>query len=221
MRLIAVRHGETEWNLQGREIGQLDSPLTERGIQQAQLIAQRLNRSGFDFLYSSDLGRAVHTAEIIAGPGLVQTDSGLRERNMGIFQGLTIAEMRLKYPNERADFERIGSEYVIPEGESGLERLARSVRVLTGIGERHRDQTVVVVTHGGFLMGFFEYVLGLHPGNGWRFKRQNGSYSAFEYADTKWSLVTWNDTSHLEELRSLDDPTAQGTEGQTSAERPG
>src|SRR6266436_6513686 len=65
MKLIAIRHGETEWNVQGREAGQLDSVLTERGIQQARLVAGRLNRAAFHALYSSDLGRAIQTAEII------------------------------------------------------------------------------------------------------------------------------------------------------------
>ena len=108
MKLIAIRHGETEWNAQGREMGQLDSALTERGIQQARLVAGRLNQAVFHALYSSDLGRAIQTAEIIAAKcqKQVQLDAGLRERHMGIFQGLTLAEMRERFPKERAEFER-------------------------------------------------------------------------------------------------------------------
>jgi broad specificity phosphatase PhoE len=110
MKLIAIRHGETEWNAQGREIGQLDSPLTERGIQQARLVAGRLNQGVFHALYSSDLGRAIQTAEIIAAKCQkpVQLDAGLRERHMGIFQGLTLPEMRERFPKERAEFEQRG-----------------------------------------------------------------------------------------------------------------
>jgi broad specificity phosphatase PhoE len=104
MKLIAIRHGETEWNAQGREMGQLDSALTERGIQQARLVAGRLNQAAFHALYSSDLGRGIQTAEIIASKcqKQVQLDAGLRERHMGIFQGLTLAEMRERFPKERA-----------------------------------------------------------------------------------------------------------------------
>jgi len=204
MKLIAVRHGETEWNAQGREIGQLDSALTERGIQQARRVAGRLNQAAFQALYSSDLGRAFQTAEIIASEcqKLVQVDAGLRERHMGIFQGLTLAEMREKYPTERAEFERSGPDYVIPGGESARQRLARSAQVLTRIAERHSNQIVVVVTHGGFLMGFFEFVLGIQPGNGWRFKRHHASYNVFEYEGERWSLRTWNDIGHLDGLHS-------------------
>jgi broad specificity phosphatase PhoE len=211
MKLIAIRHGETEWNAQGREMGQLDSPLTPRGIRQAHAIARRLARVPFDALHSSDLGRAVQTADVIASScgKKVTIDDGLRERHMGIFQGLTVAGMRERFPKERQDYERIGFEYVIPGGESARQRLERSVRVLTAIAERHPEETVVVVTHGGFLMGFFESVLGMVPGNGWRFKRHNGSYSAFEHVGGRWSLEVWNDVSHLDGTGSLDDPTVQ------------
>lgn len=211
MKVIAIRHGETEWNTQAREMGQLDSPLTPLGIRQGRAIARRLARLPFGPLYSSDLGRAVRTAEIIASScgKTVVIDRGLRERHMGIFQGLTVAEMRERFPKERQDYERIGFDYVIPGGESARQRLDRSVRVLTAIAERHPKDTVVAVTHGGFLMGFFETVLGMASGNGWRFKRHNGSYSAFEYVDGLWSLEVWNDVSHLDGADTLDDPTIQ------------
>jgi len=209
MKLIAIRHGETEWNTKGREMGQLDSPLTAQGGRQAHAVARRLSRLSFDALYSSDLGRAVTTAEIIGARcgKQVRIDEGLRERHMGIFQGLTVAEMRERFPMERQDYERVGFEYVIPGGESARQRLERSVRVLTTIAERHQQEVVVAVTHGGFLMGFFEAVLGIPPGNGWRFKRYNGSFSVFEYSSGRWCLEVWNDISHLDGAETLDDPT--------------
>jgi probable phosphoglycerate mutase len=96
MKLICIRHGETQWNVEGREMGQLDSPLTPLGLRQAEAIADRLGKLEFDALYSSDLGRAVQTAEAIASRcgRDIRLDAGLRERNMGIFQGLTLEEMR-------------------------------------------------------------------------------------------------------------------------------
>ena len=212
MVLIAVRHGETEWNLQRREMGQLDSRLTVRGIQQAEAIGRRLSGIKFAELYSSDLGRAVQTAEIIAAMCQKQVllDSGLRERHMGLFQGLTWEEMREQYPGERETYERTGFYDAIPEGETAQQRLDRSVQVLTAIAESHPDQTVVVVTHGGFLMGFLEFVLGIPFGSGKRFKKQNASFNAFEYVETKWCLETWNDLSHLNGLSTLDDSTRAG-----------
>jgi broad specificity phosphatase PhoE len=210
MKLILVRHGETEWNVQRREMGQLDSPLTARGLQQAEALAARLRPCRLQSLYSSDLGRAIQTAEVIAASaGLkLMVDPALRERHMGILQGLTPAEMTSHHPDAYAEYRRSPHTYQIPDGESGQQRQERSVKALTEIAQRHTAQNVAVVTHGGFLMGFFEHVLGMTPGNGWRFKKQNAAYNCFEYANDRWSLVTWNDTSHLDALDSLDDAAA-------------
>jgi len=200
MKLIAVRHGETEWNVELREMGHLDSPLTPLGIQQARALGDRLNQFGFDALYSSDLGRAIQTAEIVGKicQKPVQLNSGLRERHMGIFQGLTRQEISEKYPKEMATYERIGFLDVIPAGETAQERTDRSVRVLTEIASRHPEQTIVVVTHGGFLTGFLGFVLGIPFSNGRRYRKENASFNAFEYLEPNWYLQTWNDISHLD-----------------------
>lgn len=210
MRLISIRHGQTEWNRDGREMGHLDSPLTVLGREQAKALARRLQNIEFTQLYSSDLGRAVETAEIIgtACGKNVQLDAGLRERHMGLFQGLTWEEMSAKYPAEREAYTRMGFFDVVPEGESAQERLERSVDVLSRIANQHPNETVVVVTHGGFLMGFVEFVLGIPPGSGWRFKRDNASFNAFEYRNAKWCLQTWNDLSHLDGLEDTSKKTA-------------
>ncbi|MEM7115944.1 MAG: histidine phosphatase family protein [Chloroflexota bacterium] len=209
MKIITIRHGETEWNVQGREMGQLDSPLTPRGLQQAKAIAKRLSNHPFSTLYSSDLGRARQTAELIGAACKlpIQIHQGLRERNMGIFQGLTRQEMSQKFPAEMAAYKQIGFEYVIPNGESAKQRYERSVRTMTELANRHPepDATIVAVTHGGFLRGFFEYVLDMPPTNGWRFKRYNASYSAFEFKDNNWILETWNDIGHLQDMETLHD----------------
>ena len=199
VNLIAIRHGETEWNLERREMGQLDSPLTKRGIQQAEAIGRRLSGVPFDAVYSSDLGRAVQTAEIIASisENVVRLHPGLRERHMGLFQGLTWEELEKKFPNEREEYGRIGYWDVVPEGETAQQRLDRSVRAFTGIAEDYPNQTVVAVTHAGILTGFLQFVLGMPFGSGNRFKKDHASFNAFEYLDSRWRLVTWNDLSHL------------------------
>ncbi|MGH8219693.1 MAG: histidine phosphatase family protein [Steroidobacteraceae bacterium] len=215
MRLIAIRHGETEWNIEGREQGHLDSALTPRGIQQSRAVAERLRRGRFSVLYSSDLGRAMQTAEIISSvTGIrIMRDVRLRERNMGIFEGLTKEEIAQNFPAEYSDYRRIGHGFRIPKGESGQERLERSIRVLNAIAERHPTETIVAVTHGGFLMGFFEHMLGVAPGNGWRFRRQHAAYNSFEYVDGVWKLETWNETAHLDQIGSIEDPTVQAIAG--------
>jgi len=205
MKLVIVRHGETEWNVQNKATGQLDSPLTPKGIRQAHAIADRLLRFSFTTVYSSDLGRAVQTANIIAevcGKKVI-FDPQLREWNMGIFEGLTVSEMHKKFPQYRQDYERIGFEYVIPEGESLRQCRDRGCRVLNAIAERHLDETVMAIAHGCLLMVFFEMVLGLPPGNSWRFKLYNANLCIFEYVNGRWSLIVWNDVSHLENIETF------------------
>ena len=203
MKLIAVRHGETEWNVELREMGHLDSALTPLGIQQAEALGHRLNKLGFDALYSSDLGRAVQTAEIIGTicQKRVHLHSGLRERHMGVFQGLTRVQIQERYLEQLEAYERVGFLDLIPEGETAQERTDRSVRVLTEVASRHPGQTVVAVTHGGFLTGFLGFVLGMPFSSGRRFRKENTGFNAFEYLEPNWYLQTWNDVSHLDGKR--------------------
>ena len=97
--IYVVRHGETEWNLIGKQQGHMDSPLTDRGIQQANALANGLVNRGIEFIYSSDLGRAFKTAKLISArlelP--VQTDKRLRERHLGSLQGLAKKDFRFQH----------------------------------------------------------------------------------------------------------------------------
>lgn len=205
MKMLILRHGEAEWNLQDRAMGQLDSPLTPKGIRQAYALGDRLRYHSFTTLYSSDLGRAAQTANIIASicGKKVIFDSELREWNLGIFQRLTIPEMHERFPQERQDFERNDFEYLIPEGESLRQLRQRSFRILTAIAQQHLEETIVVVTHGGILMCFFEEVLRLSHENHSCFRQNNASFCAFEYLNGHWSLIVWNDISHLETIDTV------------------
>ena len=198
-RFILLRHGETEWNAVNREMGQLDSPLTARGLEQAQRLAHRVAALPFDALYSSDLGRATQTAQAIAHrcSREIAFDVRLRERHMGIFQGLTPEESSQRYPEERAAYGNKDAHYVIPSGESAEQRLRRTVACLDELAHRHPGGTVVVITHGGILMGFLEHVLGLPHGSGARFRRPNAAWNVFARDEKGWVLETWGDVSHL------------------------
>ena len=135
--LLLVRHGETDWNAEGRLQGHTDRPLNDYGRRQATELAQRLAGDGADAIYSSDLSRARTTAEIIGERlGLpVVVDPDLREKNWGTWEGLT--------GDERAHVEF--------EGESTDDHRDRVMAAVRRIAARHPDQRVVVVTHGGSL----------------------------------------------------------------------
>jgi len=199
-RFIITRHGETQWNVEGRAMGHLDSPLTALGVGQAECLAARASAGRFSALYSSDLGRASHTARIIAAACSIEVlfDARLRERNMGVFQGLTREEMEARFPDERSAYRRTGSSYVIPAGESADQCLMRAMECLEELAARHQGETVFVVTHGGILMALFEGVLGLPFGSAGRYRRANASWNVLTRGPEGWVVETWGDVSHLD-----------------------
>ena len=198
-QLIIVRHGQTEWNIAGIRQGHLDSGLTTKGIAQAKALGQRLAREKFTALYSSDLGRAVQTATAIAeftGHEIV-TDPRLRERHLGIFQGLNADQISTQYPDERRLLRTLGPEYVIPGGESMRQQVERNVAYLNDLAGKHAGETIVVVTHGGVVSGFFRHTLAIALDAPRRFEFVNAGLNVFVREDDHWMLLTWGDVSHL------------------------
>ena len=197
--VIIVRHGQTEWNIAGIRQGHLDSRLTSRGILQAKALGERLSREKFAAIYSSDLGRAVQTAMAIAdvtGHEVI-TDPRLRERHLGIFQGLNGDQIQSRYPEERRLLRSIGPDYVIPGGESMRQQVERNVGYLNELAEKHAGETVVVVTHGGVVSGFFRHTLAIPLDAPRRFEFVNAGLNVFFREDGNWMLLTWGDVSHL------------------------
>jgi probable phosphoglycerate mutase len=197
--LIIIRHGQTQWNIAGIRQGHLDSPLTERGVAQAKALGRRLAHESFRALYSSDLGRAVGTAKMIAAMTghEVFTDARLRERHLGVFQGLTAEQLKEKFPEEYRLHRTMGPEYVIPGGESVRQQVERNVECLTAIAKNHTGETIVVVTHGGVLSGFLRHALSIPLEAPRRFEFVNAGLNVFAYENGDWFLQTWGDISHL------------------------
>jgi probable phosphoglycerate mutase len=197
--MILLRHGETTWNVEGRYQGHLDSPLTPRGESQARALARRLAGMKFTALYSSDLGRAGRTASIIAqATGReVRTDPRLRERHLGIFQGLLKSEIKQKLADEYRLFKTAGPDRAMPGGESARQSAERCLACLEEIARRHAGETIVVVAHGGTISVLLRHTLGFPLGTPRRFERFNASWNVFTWDDGKWRLETWGDVSHL------------------------
>ncbi|HEY7163969.1 MAG TPA: histidine phosphatase family protein [Candidatus Binatia bacterium] len=198
-QVIIVRHGETEWNLKLIRQGHLDSPLTPRGVAQARALAERLLSERFSKLYSSDLGRAVQTARMIADltGHTITTDPRLRERHLGIFQGLSGEEIRGRFPEEYKSHRTLGPTYVIPGGESVEQQVARNIEYLSELAEKHLRETIVVVTHGGVLSGLFRHTFSIPYNAPRRFEFTNAGLNTFVYEQGSWFLQTWGDVSHL------------------------
>ncbi|GHB94559.1 histidine phosphatase family protein [Cerasicoccus arenae] len=208
MRLIVIRHGETEWNIQHRYQGQLDSPLTEKGRRQAEAIAHRLADVSFDRLVSSDLGRAVDTAKAIARqhPGLPwEQDAGLRERNFGMLAGYTRDEAAKEFPREEEGYLHGGVDYRIPEGESLRDVFHRAGRTFDQLAERCAGETVCVITHGGILGMFLRHAVGIPVEHTRCYKFVNAAYNEFTWEQGHWLLHVWGDISHLGDIGAMDD----------------
>ncbi len=205
--VYAVRHGETQWNLVGKQQGHLDSALTDRGRCQAEALAQGLAGRGIEVVYSSDLGRALKTAEIV-GARLklpVQADVRLREHHFGLLQGLTYEAFRERYPEERAGFESGSPDYCFPGGQSARQHHDGIVARVAEIARRHTGQTVLIVAHGGVLRSLFNEAVRLSLSEPRRFSLFNVAINRFSVCGDVWRLDTWGDIAHLGEMDTLDD----------------
>lgn len=147
--LILARHGETDWNRDGRFQGHADPPLNDRGREQAQSLAEALAEQRLDAIYSSDLRRAHETALVVAArKGLeVVVDPDLRERDVGEWSGLTLPEIEERFPEELRRFREEGAS--VGESREALsERIVAAVRRIAAAYPRGH---VLIVTHGGAL----------------------------------------------------------------------
>ncbi|HEY1393793.1 MAG TPA: histidine phosphatase family protein, partial [Methylibium sp.] len=128
-RIIAIRHGETAWNVEARIQGQLDIPLNDTGRWQAHRLALALAEEDVAALYASDLLRAYETAQAASrGTSLaINTDTGLRERGFGIFQGMTYEEVDQQWPEQAARWRRRDPDFGPEGGETLRDFYARSV----------------------------------------------------------------------------------------------
>ncbi len=201
-RLCLVRHGETAWNAERRIQGQLDVPLSAVGHAQARATANWLAREDFSAIYSSDLARALHTAEASAHllklP--IQRSIGLRERHYGVFQTLTYAEMQRRYPQEYARFLARDAEFAFPDGGESLRRFAERVnQCIDAIVAAHPDGQVLVVTHGGVLDILHRRASGQPLSAPRDFEIPNAALNWLEVDQGKWTLLSWAERSHLAE----------------------
>lgn len=197
MTLIFVRHGESEGNVLGVAQGWADYALTKRGRRQAEAVADHLAGRQPVALYSSDLVRAVATADVIASRlGLsVERREGLREQCFGERQGLTWEQC----------VERWGDGLVVGDGKvpgeeqtvAFRERVAAEFEALS---ERHREDVVVCVAHGGTILAVVAHVLGLDAGHYPALRLANGSLTVVEVERGQPAITALNHDRHLRGL---------------------
>jgi len=215
-RVIAIRHGETAWNVDNRIQGQLDIPLNETGRWQAHRLALAVAEEGIDAVYSSDLLRAWQTAQSVArGTGrAIVADTGLRERGFGVFEGLTFAEIARRWPEQSERWRRRDPDFGAEGGEVLRDFYSRSVATATRLAGAHPGQTIALVAHGGVMDCLYRAAsrVALDAPRSWELV--NASINRLLYTPEGFTLIGWNDTYHLEDA-SLD----ESSDGATGMER--
>ncbi len=201
-QLYIVRHGETVWNREGRIQGHTDVGLSHRGLEQAQMLAQRLKTVQFDAAYASDLSRASDTAAaILDGRDVpIVPTPRLREYHKGAFEGMTEGELRARYPSEYPGYVARDLDYAPEGGESTRGVSERMASVINEIKQRHLDGTVLVVGHGGSLRAAMMALLGMSLDANWRFVFGNCTLTIVDTYHDNAVLRLFNDSSHLSGL---------------------
>ena len=200
--LILIRHGETDWNVQGRFQGQIDVPLNAMGLRQAALMAERMARERVDVFYCSDLLRTRQTAEPAAARlalGAVP-DAALREQHFGVLEGLSFDEVKARHPDELAAWLRHDPDYALPGGESVRSFHARVLAAVRALAAQHAGLRLAIVTHGGVLDMIYRTVHALPLVGPRTCPIPNAGLNRLRLRSDALEIVSWADDAHLAPL---------------------
>ena len=197
LKLYIVRHGETEWNVIKRFQGQLNTPLTEKGMEKLRETGKKLENVLFDEVYTSELGRTVASAEIILNENRgyrnkkleLKKLAELNEVYFGVWQGLTYEEVFLKYPEEANNYFYNVKNYKAEnvEAENLKDALERFLKGINKILDSHESGNILIVTHGTVFEMFMNYVANDSIFDiDERTLMGNGDYKVFSYKDGKF-----------------------------------
>jgi broad specificity phosphatase PhoE len=200
VRLLLIRHAETEHNRDGRVQGQADIPLSELGVRQALALAEHLRHEPIAAIYSSPLARALTTAEAVAEPHQlpITVEPDLMEMNVGEMEGLSGAEMRSRFPEFLAEWvtER-GPLLEMPGGESLLQVQERAWCVVERVRAAHHDETVAMVTHNFVLLSLITRAIEMPLHEFRRMRLSVSGLTRLRFRGDRTLLVQLNDTCHL------------------------
>lgn len=201
--LLLIRHGETEWNTENRVQGHTNSPLSSRGLRQAQALSLRLQKYSISAIYSSDLERAVTTIQPYADmAGLkIHKTPALREKNFGEWEGLIPAEISERYPELWRRYHEQNDIHVqIPGGETWAEVCERTVGFMQKVISQHdQNETIILVGHGGALRPMILHALSAPIETILHFSTGNTGITTLKYNDPNHGrIIHLNDMCHLE-----------------------
>ena len=200
MELYMVRHGETEWNREGRYYGHCDIALSDEGIRQAEQVGCFTKQILFDKVISSPLCRAVETAKKLTDQPVL-TDERLKEQNFGLFEGKTYQELMKEYPVELRCWNEQYEHYRLPEGESFLDVRMRVEAFLEDL--KQEEGRILLVAHKGTFGHMLAALMNLPPSGYWNFVFEQGTYSKIDVEDGFAILRTINRIPIKEEKNSF------------------
>jgi alpha-ribazole phosphatase len=196
-KIYLIRHGETEGAETKRYKGHIDVPLSEKGTEQMKRLSEYISGEArkrgsaevtceLSAIYTSDLSRAVKSAELIAGPHglkpIIMPE--LRERNFGIWEGMTFDEIKEKYPEEFGAWAGNPLKFSPIQGESTIEVRDRALKVFNALVEKHPGHNFVIVAHGGINRVMLCHLLGMPLENIFRVEQDYGCMNIIEMWDT-------------------------------------
>ena len=206
--LYIVRHGETEWNKIGRYQGITNVPLNENGIAQAKACGNALKDVHFDRILSSDLSRALVTAETIRGNRQleIKTDERLREINFGDWEKLLFTEIEERWPGLIDQMYRRPDIVKVPNGESFQEVQDRAWSAVSDfLNENNEDETILITCHGGTIRTILCKLLDISISHCWNFSQGNTAINRVFYngmGESDYNILNLlNDTAHVDNLR--------------------
>ena len=199
-RIVAIRHGETAWNVDTRIQGHLDIALNDTGRWQARQVARALADEPLAAVYTSDLQRAHATAQAIAqasGAPLV-AEPGLRERSFGELEGRTFAEIEAELPEQARRWRQRDPHFAPTGGETLVQLRERIAATTHRLAAQHTEQLIVLVAHGGVLDMLYRLATGLDLQAPRTWLVTNASINRLLWTPQGLTLVGWADTQHLD-----------------------
>jgi len=199
MKLYLTRHGQTDWNIARRYQGHSNTELNQVGIRQAEQLAKRLSSESIHAIYSSDLSRAMTTANAIASFHGIEphADTRWRELSFGDWEGMTYEEMSAHSPELFDAWMKDSLTVSTPNGETQRQLAERVQTAFNELKANHKDETVLVVGHSGSMQTLLALTLGVDLSRYWQFRVSQTSLSELTVYDDSVVLNLFNDISHL------------------------
>jgi len=202
VKVILIRHGETDWNTKQIFRGRKDISLNEVGLAQAKAVGASLKDVQIDVVYSSPLGRALETAKILADSRSleIELEEGFIDIDFGKWQGVSHEKVKEKYEDLYEMWLKNPQMVTFPEGENLKDVRTRSMEALEKVIRKHPGKTLAIVSHRVLNKVLLCSILGLELSHFWYIKQDTCAINRFEYKDERFYLTLLNDTCHLKKV---------------------